>query len=64
MTGDVASATGVTIEPRECAAFAWRPWLLLGTLVVGGLPLLYDLLRKLDRVRIFEPPLSSVWVIG
>lgn len=35
MTGDVASATGVTIEPRECAAFAWRPWLLLGTLVVG-----------------------------
>ena len=35
MTGDVASATGVTIEPRECAVFAWRPWLLLGTLVVG-----------------------------
>lgn len=35
MTGDVASATGVPIEPRECAAFAWRPWLLLGTLVVG-----------------------------
>ena len=35
MTGDVASATGVPIESRKCAAFAWRPWLLLGTLVVG-----------------------------
>lgn len=35
MTSDVASATGVPIEPRACAAFTWRPWLLLGTLVVG-----------------------------
>jgi len=35
MTSDVASATGVSIEPRQCAALAWRPWLLLGTLVVG-----------------------------
>jgi sugar phosphate permease len=35
MPSYVASTTGVPIEPRERAAFTWRPWFLLGTLVVG-----------------------------
>jgi OPA family glycerol-3-phosphate transporter-like MFS transporter len=35
MTSDCTAITGVPSEPRKGAAFTWRPWLLLGTLVVG-----------------------------
>jgi MFS transporter, OPA family, glycerol-3-phosphate transporter len=35
MTSDFTVTTGVPSGPPKRAAFAWRPWLLLGTLVVG-----------------------------